>query len=123
VDRRPTTTPDATADVAAVLRRARADLGSWTGVADLLGVPRRTVDAWRAGDAGPTAAQVRVLRDLARVAQRLRQLPTGRVPAGWWRLPCRALDGASPEDVLVVDGAGRVLDAIERELDPGAVQR
>jgi len=75
------------------------------------------VDAWLAGAGAPNAGQTRVLRDLATVCERLRVLPRHRVPAGWLRLPNAALDGATPEDVLVVDGASRVVEAIARELE------
>jgi hypothetical protein len=90
-------------------------LGSRTAVADLLNVDRATVDAWVDGRATPNGVQRRVLADLRTVADRLTRIR--RVPAGWLRSPCAALDGASPEDVLVVDGAARVLAAIEDELD------
>jgi hypothetical protein len=90
-------------------------LGSRTAVADLLSVERSVVDAWLAGDGTPTASQSRVLADLRKVTQRLARLRA--VPAGWLRSPCAALDGATPEDVLVVDGAERVLAAIEKELE------
>jgi hypothetical protein len=106
-------TPPST-EAGRLVRRARTDLGSRVGVADLLGVHRTTVDAWLSGTATPGAGQQRVLRDLAQVHERLRALPPGRAPAGWFRLPCQELDGATPEDVLVVDGAERVLDVIER---------
>jgi hypothetical protein len=99
-----------------LVRRARTDLGSRAAIADLLRVPRTTVDAWLSGAGGPSPSQQRVLRDLATALDRLRALPRGRVPAGWFRLPCALLDGATPEDVLVVDGVRRVLDAIDREL-------
>jgi hypothetical protein len=102
--------PDRT--VAAAVRA----LGSATAVADLLGVPRDAVDRWLRGETAPTPAQQRVLDDVRTVGQRLARLR--RVPAGWFRSPCAALDGATPEDVLVVDGAARVLAAIEDELDP-----
>lgn len=101
-------------DTARLVRRARRALGSVTGVADLLRVERTTVDAWLVGAVTPSPAQRRVLRDLATVVDRLRALPRGRVPPGWLRTPCGALDDATPEDVLVVDGAERVLDAIDR---------
>lgn len=101
-------------DTAQLAHRARRALGSVTGVADVLHVKRTTVDAWLAGAATPTRAQRRVLRDLAAIADRLRSAPRDRLAPGWMRTPCDALDGATPEDVLVVDGATRVLDAIDR---------
>jgi hypothetical protein len=96
-----------------LVRRAHAHLGSRTAVADLVRTSRATVDEWLDGRGLPSVAQQRVLRDLALVQDRLRALPAGRVPAGWFRLPCPMLDGATPEDVLVVDGAARVLAAID----------
>lgn len=113
---RETAVVDRPADAPRLLRRARADLGSTTALADLLGVPRPTVARWLAGDGAPAPAATRVLADVVAVHARLRVLPRGRVPAGWMRLPCAALGGAAPEDVLVVDGAAPVLEAIEREL-------
>ena len=96
-----------------VARAVRA-LGSRVAVADLLGVERARVDAWLAGTGTLTSSQRRVLGDLRAVSERLAQLR--EVPAGWLRSPCAALDGATPEDVLVVDGAARVLAAIDDEL-------
>jgi DNA-binding transcriptional regulator YdaS (Cro superfamily) len=101
--------PDPT--VAAAVRT----LGSRAAVADLLGVGRSVVDRWLAGSGRPSPAHQRVLRELATVSARLARYRD--VPPGWFRSPCAALDGATPEDVLVVDGADRVLDAIARELD------
>jgi Protein of unknown function (DUF2384) len=98
---------------ARLVRRARADLGSITAIADLLGVSRDDVRARLDGRAGLDPGQLRVLRELDRLNERLRTVPPGRMPAGWFRSPCAALDGATPEDVLVVDGARRLLDAID----------
>jgi hypothetical protein len=89
-------------------------LGSRSAVADLLAVSRATVDAWLAGHGAPSASQQRVLTDIGVVHTALARHRA--VPAGWFRSPCLTLDGATPEDVLVVEGAARVLDAIEREL-------
>ena len=99
----------------AVATAVRA-LGSRIAVADLLGVPRSDIDAWLAGATGPNATQQRVLADLAVVTERLARLR--EVPSGWLRSPNAALDGATPEDVLVVDGAARVLAAIADQLEP-----
>jgi hypothetical protein len=101
--------PDAS--VAAAVRALR----SRSAVADLLGVARAEVDSWLAGTDGPSPAQRRVLTDLRLVASRLARLR--EVPAGWLRSPSASLDGATPEDVLVVDGAARVLAAIAEELE------
>jgi hypothetical protein len=100
----------------AVAAAVRA-LGSRVAVADLLRVPRAEIDAWLAGAGSPTPPQLRVLEDLRAVVARLGRVR--EVPSGWLRSPCAALDGATPEDVLVVEGAGRVLAAIDDELGPG----
>ena len=97
-----------------VVARSVRTLGSRVAVADLLGVDRAQVDAWLAGTGTLTSSQRRILTDLRTVTDRLAQLRA--VPAGWLRSPCAALDGATPDDVLVVDGAARVLSAIDHEL-------
>ena len=99
--------------------RAVRDLGSRTAVADFLGLPVATVEFWIAGAAVPSAAQEWRLAQLHAVMERLRTVPPGRLPPGWLRRPCPGLDGALPEDVVAVDGASRVLEALERELAGG----
>jgi hypothetical protein len=89
-------------------------LGSRIAVADLLGVTRSDVEDWLAGASAPTPAQRRVLVDLRQVVDRLARVRD--IPTAWLRSPCAALDGATPEDVLIVDGAARVIAAIDDEL-------
>lgn len=84
-------------------------LGSRVAVADYLGVDREAVDRWTHGGEQLPSNLARQLRDLVEVLEAIARLPRNTVAPGWLRTPCAALDGATPEDVLVVDGAARVL--------------
>ena len=91
-------------------------MGSRAAVADFLGTRSAVVATWLEGHAAPNGRDARRMAALLLVLERVQLLPEERRHRGWLRLPHAALDGATPEDVLLVDGPDRILAIIDDEL-------
>lgn len=88
-------------------------------VAELLGVSRSQPSRWRSGREGLVAENQRKVLDLDYVMTRLHQVWTPEVAEIWLRSPNAHLGGATPLEVLRLQGVRDVIMAIDAA-DQGA---
>lgn len=93
---------------------SRAQLAKWVGVS-----PSQT-SRWASGEERPGPAAAPALIDLEHVYSRARLVWGGDSARIWLESSNAFLGGARPLDVLLTDGAARVLQALDAEMWGGA---
>lgn len=93
---------------------SRAQLAKWIGVS-----PSQT-SRWASGEERPGPAAAPALIDLEHVYSRARLVWGGESARIWMESANAFLGGARPLDVLLTDGAARVLQALDAEMWGGA---
>jgi Antitoxin Xre/MbcA/ParS C-terminal toxin-binding domain len=93
---------------------SRAQLAKWIGVS-----PSQT-SRWASGEERPGPAAAPALIDLEHVYSRARLVWGGDSARIWLESANAFLGGARPLDVLLTDGAARVLQALDAEMWGGA---
>lgn len=93
---------------------SRAQLAQWIGVS-----PSQT-SRWASGEERPGPAAAPALIDLEHVYSRARLVWGGDSARIWLESANAFLEGARPLDVLLTDGAPRVLQALDAEMWGGA---
>lgn len=93
---------------------SRAQLAKWIGVS-----PSQT-SRWASGEERPGPAAAPALIDLEHVYSRARLVWGGGSARIWMESANAFLGGARPLDVLLTDGAARVLQALDAEMWGGA---
>lgn len=93
---------------------SRAQLAKWIGVS-----PSQT-SRWASGEERPGPAAAPALIDLEHVYSRARLVWGGDSARIWMESANAFLGGARPLDVLLTDGAARVLQALDAEMWGGA---
>jgi Protein of unknown function (DUF2384) len=93
---------------------SRAQLAKWIGVS-----PSQT-SRWASGEERPGPAAAPALIDLEHVYSRARLVWGGDSARIWMESANVFLGGARPLDVLLTDGAARVLQALDAEMWGGA---
>jgi hypothetical protein len=93
---------------------SRAQLAEWIGVS-----PSQT-SRWASGEERPGPAAAPALIDLEHVYSRARLVWGGDSARIWMESANAFLEGARPLDVLLTDGAARVLQALDAEMWGGA---
>ena len=105
-----TTAPDLSARV-----QYLAGVLSQAGVASTLSVSRSSVSRWAKGDDVPRGANATAVVDLDFLVSRYALTYPATTFPGWFQAPNPFLNGASPADVLGLEGPGRVIDALTSE--------
>ena len=98
-------------------RRARtlADVLTQSGLASIVEVSRSSVSRWVNGEDTPKGANAAAVLDLDfLVARYALAYPVGTF-RDWFTAPNAFLNGASPNDVLHLEGPSRVVDALGSE--------
>lgn len=93
---------------------SRAQLAKWIGVS-----PSQT-SRWASGEERPGPVAAPALIDLEHVYSRARLVWGGDSARIWLESANAFLEGARPLDVLLTDGAARVLQALDAEMWGGA---
>jgi hypothetical protein len=93
---------------------SRAQLAKWIGVS-----PSQT-SRWASGEERPGPAAAPALIDLEHVYSRARLVWGGDSARIWMESANAFLGGARPLDVLLTDGAARILQALDAEMWGGA---
>lgn len=88
-------------------------LGGPTATARLVGVAKSQPSRWVEGREAPSPRSRKHLLDLDYVLSRLEDLYEASVAARWLDSPNSFLDGARPMDVLLHEGPGPVIEAVD----------
>ncbi len=93
-----------------------AQLLTQVRLAALMDVSRSTVTRWVKGEDVPTGANAAAILDLDFVCARYTLAFPASTFEAWFDSPNAFLNGASPRDVLQLEGPGRVVDALSSEI-------
>jgi uncharacterized protein (DUF2384 family) len=88
-------------------------LGGPTATARLVGVAKSQPSRWVEGREAPSPRSRKHLLDLDYVLSRLEDLYEASTAARWLDSPNSFLDGARPMDVLLHEGPGPVIEAVD----------
>ena len=88
-------------------------VGGPTATARLIGVATSQPSRWVRGQEAPSARSRKHVLDLDYVLSRLEELYEPSVAARWLESPNSFLDGASPMDVLLLEGPAPVIEAVD----------
>lgn len=88
-------------------------LGGPTATARLVGVAKSQPSRWVEGREAPSPRSRKHLLDLDYVLSRLEDLYEASTAARWLDSPNAFLDGARPMDVLLHEGPGPVIEAVD----------
>lgn len=88
-------------------------IGGPTATARLIGVATSQPSRWVRGQEAPSARSRKHVLDLDYVLSRLEELYEPSVAARWLESPNSFLDGASPLDVLLLEGPAPVIEAVD----------
>jgi transcriptional regulator with XRE-family HTH domain len=97
-----------------------ANVFSRTQLAKLIGVSPSQTSRWASGEERPGPAAAPALLDLAHVYSRARLVWGGDAARIWMESANAFLGGARPVDVLLTEGAARVLQTLDAEMWGGA---
>ena len=95
--------------------RALAGLLTQSTLASIVEVSRSSVSRWVSGDDTPRGANAAAVLDLDFLLARYTLAYPAETFAGWFGAPNAFLNGATPRDVLHLEGPGRVIDALTSE--------
>lgn len=96
--------------------RALAEVLTQSGLAAIVDVSRSAVSRWVSGDDTPRGTNAAAVLDLDFVIARYAlAYPVGTF-RDWFAAPNAFLNGATPRDVLRLEGPGRVIDALGSEI-------
>ena len=96
------------------------DVFSRAQLAKLIGVSPSQTSRWASGEERPGPAAAPALIDLEHVYSRARLVWGGDSARIWMESPNAFLGGARPLDVLLTEGAARVLQTLDAEMWGGA---
>lgn len=101
-----------------IARRARAlaDVLTQSGLASIVDVSRSAVSRWISGDDTPRGANAAAVLDLDFVVARYALAYPPATFRAWFGAPNAFLNGATPADVLHLEGPSRVIDALSSEI-------
>lgn len=88
-------------------------VGGPTATARLIGVATSQPSRWVRGQEAPSARSRKHVLDLDYVLSRLEDLYEPSVAARWLESPNSFLDGATPMDVLLLEGPAPVIEAVD----------
>ncbi|MCB0989983.1 MAG: helix-turn-helix domain-containing protein [Acidimicrobiales bacterium] len=99
-------------------RRAQslADVLTQSGLASIVDVSRSSVSRWVSGEDTPKGANAAAVLDLDFIIARYALTYPTATFRDWFMSPNAFLNGATPKDVLQLEGPGRVIDALSSEI-------
>lgn len=99
-------------------RRAKllADVLTQSGLASMVDVSRSSVSRWVKGEDTPKGVNASAVLDLDFIIARYALAYPVTTFRDWFTAPNAFLNGASPKDVLHLEGPSRVIDALSSEI-------
>ena len=93
-----------------------ADVLTQSGLAAIVDVSRSAVSRWVTGEDTPRGANAAAGLDLDFIIARYALVYPATTFLGWFAAPNAFLNGATPKDVLHLEGPSRVIDALSSEI-------
>lgn len=98
-----------------VRAKALADVLTQSGLASIVEVSRSSVSRWVSGEDAPKGGNATAVLDLDFIIGRYALVYPTTTFRDWFAAPNAFLNGASPQDVLQMEGPSRVVDALSSE--------